>query len=116
MRPVIGIPTQTLEPIPDSELPLCWVMSQRYVKTLTSVGALPWVVPLLDEPETVRGPYLATGRIGIVCLAGAGLVIAQEIGGLSIDWGNVGPLGIVAAGAVLVVLGLLGLLSSRRRR
>lgn len=68
------------------------------------------------EPETVRGPYLATVLIGIVCLAVAGLVIAQEIGGLSIDWGNVGPLGIVAAGAVLVVLGLLGLLSSRRRR
>jgi hypothetical protein len=42
------------------------------------------------------------------------IAIAQEVGSLTVDWGNVGPLGIVAAGAVLVVLGLVGLLSSRK--
>ena len=55
-RPVIGITTQTLEEIPD-ELPRCWIMSQRYVKTLTASGAIPWIVPLLDEPETLRAIY-----------------------------------------------------------
>lgn len=55
-RPVIGITTQTLEEIPD-ELPRCWIMSQRYVKTLISSGAIPWVVPLLDDPETLREIY-----------------------------------------------------------
>lgn len=55
-RPVIGVTTQTLEEIPD-ELPRCWIMSQRYVRTLTTSGAVPWIVPLLDDPETLREIY-----------------------------------------------------------
>jgi putative glutamine amidotransferase len=55
-RPVIGITTQTLEEIPD-ELPRCWIMSQRYVRTLTASGAIPWIVPLLDDSETLRAIY-----------------------------------------------------------
>ena len=55
-RPVIGVTTQTLEEIPD-ELPRCWIMSQRYVKTLTSSGAIPWIVPLLDDQNTLRAIY-----------------------------------------------------------
>jgi len=55
-RPVIGITTQTLEEIPD-ELPRCWIMSQRYVKTLIASGAIPWIVPLLDDEETLRAIY-----------------------------------------------------------
>src|SRR5258708_7559730 len=56
-RPVIGITTQTLEAIPD-QLPRCWVMSQRYVQMLVTVGAVPWVIPLLEGDEaTLRGIY-----------------------------------------------------------
>ena len=55
-RPVIGVTTQTLEEIPD-ELPRCWIMSQRYVKTLTTSGAIPWIVPLLDDQTTLRAIY-----------------------------------------------------------
>lgn len=55
-RPVIGVTTQTLEEIPD-ELPRCWIMSQRYVRTLTASGAIPWIVPLLDDPQTLRAIY-----------------------------------------------------------
>lgn len=55
-RPVIGITTQTLEPIP-GELPRCWVMSQRYVDVLTSVGAIPWVIPLSHDMTTLRAVY-----------------------------------------------------------
>ena len=55
-RPVIGVTTQTLEEIPD-ELPRCWIMSQRYVRTLTASGAIPWIVPLLDDEETLRSIY-----------------------------------------------------------
>jgi len=33
-------------------------MSQRYIRALTAVGALPWMIPLVgDEPETLRGIY-----------------------------------------------------------
>lgn len=55
-RPAIGITTQTLEEIPD-ELPRCWIMSQRYVKTLIASGAIPWIVPLLDDQDTLRSIY-----------------------------------------------------------
>ena len=55
-HPIIGITSQTLEAIP-GELPRCWVMSQRYVDVLTSVGALPWVIPLTHNTATLRGVY-----------------------------------------------------------
>lgn len=55
-RPIIAVPTQTLEEIPD-ELPRCWIMSQRYVRTLTASGAIPWLIPLLDDPDTLREIY-----------------------------------------------------------
>ena len=33
-------------------------MSQRYIRALTAVGALPWMIPLVgDEAETIRGIY-----------------------------------------------------------
>jgi putative glutamine amidotransferase len=51
-RPVIGIATQTLDAIP-GKLPQCWVMGQRYVRTLTNVGAVPWLIPLLQGDDAV---------------------------------------------------------------
>ena len=59
-RPVIGVPTQTLqaiEGIPEG-LPHSWVMNHRYFLALTSVGAVPWMIPLLDDdPDTLRAIY-----------------------------------------------------------
>lgn len=53
-RPVIGIATQTLPPIP-GERPPCWVMGYRYVEALRAVGAVPWVIPLLPhDPDTLE--------------------------------------------------------------
>ena len=46
-RPLIGIATQSLEAVP-GKLPACWVMGQRYVRTLTQTGAVPWLIPLLS--------------------------------------------------------------------
>ncbi len=56
-RPVIGIATQSQEAVP-GQLPRCWIMSQRYVQVLSSLGAVPWLIPLLpgDEP-TLRAIY-----------------------------------------------------------
>ncbi|MEP7002281.1 MAG: gamma-glutamyl-gamma-aminobutyrate hydrolase family protein, partial [bacterium] len=57
-RPVVGIPTQTLQSLGgvSSEIPPSWVMSQRYILTLTAAGAIPWMIPLVDE-STLRGIY-----------------------------------------------------------
>ena len=59
-RPIIGVPTQNLQSIGGvpADIPPSWVMSQRYIRALTAVGALPWMIPLVgDEPETMRGIY-----------------------------------------------------------
>jgi putative glutamine amidotransferase len=58
-RPIIGIPTQTLQSIGgvSAEIPPSWVMSQRYILTLTDAGALPWMIPLVTDDETLRGIY-----------------------------------------------------------
>ncbi|HEX7238779.1 MAG TPA: gamma-glutamyl-gamma-aminobutyrate hydrolase family protein [Longimicrobiaceae bacterium] len=69
-RPVIGIPTQNLQSIDriPEDLPASWVMNQRYFLACTSVGAVPWMVPLLDEdPETLRAIY---ERLDGIFLAG----------------------------------------------
>lgn len=56
-RPLIGIVTQTQEAVP-GQLPLAWVMGQKYVRVLVADGAVPWLVPSLtgDEP-TLRAIY-----------------------------------------------------------
>jgi putative glutamine amidotransferase len=58
VRPVVGIPTQTLQSLGgvSAEIPPSWVMSQRYVIALTQAGAIPYLIPLVDEP-TLRGVY-----------------------------------------------------------
>lgn len=59
-RPVIGIPTQTLQAIdgiPEG-LPHSWVMNQRYFHAITILGAVPWMIPLLDDDlDTLRQIY-----------------------------------------------------------
>ena len=59
LRPIIGIPTQTLQSLGgvSAEIPPSWVMSQRYVVTLTNAGALPWLIPLISDEDALRGIY-----------------------------------------------------------
>jgi putative glutamine amidotransferase len=59
-RPVIGIPTQTLQSLGNcpEHYPPSWVMSQRYILTLTAAGAVPWMMPLVgDDEATARAMY-----------------------------------------------------------
>jgi putative glutamine amidotransferase len=56
-RPVIGVVTQTQEALPD-ELPPLWIAPQRYVRLVGSLGAVPWLIPLLPaDPATLRAIY-----------------------------------------------------------
>jgi putative glutamine amidotransferase len=59
-RPVIGLTTQTLHSIDGipPALPASWVMNQRYFLAATMVGAVPWMIPLLDDDlMTLREIY-----------------------------------------------------------
>ena len=70
MRPVIGIPTQTLhsiDGIPEG-LPASWVMNQRYFHAVTAAGGVPWMVPLIEEDlATLREIY---ERLDGICIPG----------------------------------------------
>lgn len=69
-RPVIGIPTQTLQAIDGipAGLPHSWVMNRRYYHAVTAVGAVPWMIPLLnDDLPTLREIY---DRLDGLLLAG----------------------------------------------
>src|SRR5436190_1435911 len=56
-RPIVGIPMQTLDPIP-GQTPLCWIMGQTYVRVLTEIGAVPWLIPpLVGDVDTLRAIY-----------------------------------------------------------
>ena len=59
-RPVIGVTTQTLQAIDGIPpgIPNSWLMNHRYFTALTSVGAVPWMVPLLaHDTTTLRAIY-----------------------------------------------------------
>lgn len=55
-RPVIGVATQTQDPIP-GETPVVWIMGQRYIEVLARLGAIPWLIPLLRDEDTLRATY-----------------------------------------------------------
>ena len=58
-RPIIGIPTQTLqsiEVIPEG-LPLSWVMNHRYYEAVAETGGAPFMIPLLREEAVLRALY-----------------------------------------------------------
>jgi putative glutamine amidotransferase len=59
-RPLIGITTQTLQAIDGipAELPVSWVMNQRYARALVAAGGAPVLIPLLaDDVDTLRDIY-----------------------------------------------------------
>lgn len=71
LRPLIGVPGQTLQAIDGipPELPHSWVMNHRYFTALASVGGAPVMVPLIPQDtdtlraiyETLDGVFLAGG-------------------------------------------------------
>jgi putative glutamine amidotransferase len=70
-RPLIGVPTQTLQSIDGipEDLPRSWVMNHRYYAALAQTGAAPVMIPLLvnDAPalraiyDSLDGVFIAGG-------------------------------------------------------
>jgi putative glutamine amidotransferase len=67
-RPLIGVPTQTLQAIDGipADLPHSWVMNHRYYTALALVGAAPVMIPLLvRDVAALRGIYDALDGVFI---------------------------------------------------
>ena len=67
----------------------------------------------VSKPARPKGPHAAPVVLGLVALAMAALIIANETTGLRVDWSRLGPGAIVGLGVLLVVLGAVGLVRRR---
>jgi putative glutamine amidotransferase len=91
-RPVIGITTQTLHSIDGipPALPPSWVMNQRYFLAATMVGAVPWMIPLLDDDMyTLREIYERLD--GVLIPGGVDMDPAQYGEAVRPECGNLDP-------------------------
>src|SRR4029079_19305765 len=64
---------------------------------------------VVGKPARPHGPNAAPVVLGLVALALAALIILNETTNLRVDWSRLGPGAIVGIGALLVVLGAIGL-------
>jgi hypothetical protein len=64
---------------------------------------------VVSAPTRPKGPNATPVVLGLVALALAALIIATETMNLRVDWSRLGPGAIVGVGALLVVLGAIGL-------
>lgn len=62
-----------------------------------------------NAPARPKGPNASAVVLGLVSLVLAGLIIASEAMTWRVDWAGLGPGAIVVIGAVLVVIGAIGL-------
>jgi hypothetical protein len=62
-----------------------------------------------SAPARPKGPNGGAVVLGLLALVFAALVIAAETMSLQVDWLALGPGAIVGVGALLVVLGVVGL-------
>jgi hypothetical protein len=60
-----------------------------------------------------KGPNASAVVVGLVAMLLAGLIIAKETMGLSVSWSRLGPGAIVGIGAVMVLIGAIGLVRGR---
>lgn len=91
-RPVIGLTTQTLHSIDGipPQLPSSWVMNQRYFLAATMVGAVPWMIPLLDDDlDTLREIYERLD--GVLIPGGVDMDPAQYGEAVLPECGNLDP-------------------------
>ena len=66
------------------------------------------------EPESITGPSPTSTALGLILLTFAVLVLVDQLLGADIVWPRVLPWIAIGGGAVVLGLGLVGMLGSRR--
>jgi hypothetical protein len=75
----------------------------------------PAVTGTPPEQQWIEGPAPFAIILGILGLVVAGAVLLGELTDLSLPWNDLGPWSVVAAGLVVLLVGAIGLRSSRTR-
>lgn len=86
--------------------------------TATKSGATTAAAGAATAPTGPRyrsGPAPFALLLGILGLVTAGLVLLTELTDVDVPWSDLGPWTIVAGGALVLIVGLVGLRSSRSR-
>ncbi len=87
----------------------------------TSATATATAAPRIPAPATPPQPQWLSGPapfalvLGLLGLLVAGSVLVGELTDITLPWGDLGPWSVVAAGLVVLLVGAIGLRSSRRR-
>ncbi len=71
--------------------------------------------PTPPEPTYLSGPAPFALVLGLLGLLVAGSVLVDELTDITLPWGDLGPWSVVAAGLVVLLVGAIGLRSSRNR-
>ena len=86
--------------------------------TTTATATAPSTAPAATappEPQWLTGPAPFALVLGLLGLLVAGSTLVNELTDVSLPWGDLGPWSVVAAGLVVLLVGAIGLRSSRAR-
>ena len=84
-----------------------------YAAPVTS--AAPSTPVAVTAPDRPRGPNAAAILLGAIALAVAVLAILRETTDVTINWSAIGPGAVIAAGLLMLVVGVVGLTQRERR-
>lgn len=68
-----------------------------------------------DDTITPAGPSWPTVTLGVVCLAVAAAVLGLQLVDVSVDWAQAGPLAVAGIGALVALVGAVGVVLGGRR-
>ena len=98
-----------------------WATPAAATATATAPAPTPAAAPAVApaqapiEPEYLRGPAPFALVLGLLGLLVAGSVLVGELTDVSLPWNDLGPWSVVAAGVLVLLVGAIGLRSSRAR-
>lgn len=105
-------------PIPTWAPPAPTATTATTGATATATAPAPTRAPAptaAPEPEWIRGPAPFALVLGLLGLVVAASTLVAELTDVTLPWNDLGPWSVVAAGIVVLIVGAIGLRSSRSR-
>ena len=104
--------------LPTTDTPAATSAASTTAATMTAAAPAAPSIPAPvspPEPQWLSGPAPFALVLGLLGLLVAGSVLVSELTDVTLPWGDLGPWSVVAAGLVVLLVGAIGLRSSRSR-